>query len=216
MNAFIRRRRVKQLLVTPVFLAILGFGWGFVWLGYFIPFCMIAGIGIGWFKGRKWCDWYCPRGSFYDALISPLSAQKPIPELFKNLYFRLGVLSILMVIMAVSVILRWPDASKIGMFFVVMLTVTSVLGIILGIIFQQRSWCMICPIGTIIALSSRQRSPLKIDSDLCNECKVCRKVCPVQIKPDQYKSKGVQRITDRDCLKCRQCLSICPQKALSL
>jgi ferredoxin-type protein NapH len=215
-NAFIQKRNLKQLLVSSVFLAILVLGWGFPWLGYFIPLCMIAGMGIGLSRGRRWCDWYCPRGSFYDALIRPFSPQRPIPGIFRSIYFRSVILILLMIIMLANVILRWPDAHKIGLFFIIMLTTTSVLGIILGLIFQHRCWCVICPIGTIVNFTSRPKRGLTIDSGLCIECKNCRQVCPVQIKPDQYKSQGLQKIGDRDCLKCRCCVSVCPKMALSL
>lgn len=215
-NPSIQKRKLKQLLVAPVFLAILSLGWRLPWLGYFIPFCMVVGVGSGFFKGRKWCDWYCPRGSFYDSLVGLASPQKTIPGLFRNIYFRSGILLVLMAIMAVNIISLWPDARKIGMFFVVMLTVTSVLGIILGLIWQQRSWCMVCPIGTIINLTGASKRRLMINSELCIGCKACRDVCPVQIKPDQYKTQGWQSVGDRDCLQCGLCVSACPKKALSL
>lgn len=215
-NPFVQKRKIKQFLVSLVFIVILGFGWRFFWLGYFIPLCMVVGVGLGFSQGRKWCDWYCPRGSFYDSLINLLSRKRIIPGIFRNIYFRLGVLLVLMIIMMINIILRWPDARKIGMFFVNMLTVTSVLGIILGILLQQRAWCMICPIGTIVNLTSKPKHWLKINSDLCIECKACRKVCPVQIKPDQYKSLGIQKVGDRDCLKCGCCVSVCSRTALIL
>jgi hypothetical protein len=61
---FERKRKIKQFVMAIIFLIILIGGWRYSLLGYFIPLCMLLGMGIGLFKGRKWCDWFCPRGSF--------------------------------------------------------------------------------------------------------------------------------------------------------
>jgi len=71
---FSKKRLAKQWAVTPLFLLILFGGWKYPFLGFFIPLCMLLGIGL--FRGRKWCDWYCPRGSFYDTLGKAGSGDK--------------------------------------------------------------------------------------------------------------------------------------------
>jgi len=207
-------RASRQLINSFIFLAIIAAAWFFPLLGFFIPFCMLLGFASGLFKGRKWCDWYCPRGSFYDVLGRAVNLRKNIPPEFKKTYFRLGVLALLMAVMTVNLILRWPSFEKIGSFFVIMLIATTALGIILALFSHARSWCMICPIGTIINLTGRKGNPLRINSDLCVECKLCSNVCPVQIKPYRYKSNGLQVVSDKDCLSCGACVNICPEKAL--
>ena len=209
-----QKREAKQLLGSIVFIFILLAGWYVPLLGYFIPLCMLSGIGIGLFRGRKWCDWYCPRGSFYDALAGKLSPQRKIPAALRNMYLRIGVLFLLMLIMGFNLFKRWPNPTMIGMFFVIMLSITTVIGVILAIVFHQRSWCLICPIGTAINLIGRNKYPVEIDSSLCVECKLCAKVCPVQIKPYTFKSKGRQAVRDGDCLRCGLCIAVCPKKAL--
>jgi ferredoxin-type protein NapH len=42
---------------------------------------------------------------------------------------------------------------------------------------------------------------------------VCSRVCPMQLKPFEYKEKGV--MGDNDCIKCSTCVAACPKKALS-
>jgi hypothetical protein len=57
----IRKRTFQQLWLWWTFPFILIAGWRYPILGYVIPFCMLAGVGIALFKGRYWCDWLCPR-----------------------------------------------------------------------------------------------------------------------------------------------------------
>lgn len=213
---FEKKRKIRQLIMGIVFLVVLIGGWAYPLLGYFIPLCMLLGIGIGLFKGRNWCDWYCPRGSFFDAVMRPINPKREIPGFFKGLPVRIGILSFLMLMMVVQIIKRWPDPYKIGMFFVVLLTVTTVLGVILAFIFHQRTWCYLCPIGSMANWIGGGRSPLKIDSKLCTECKLCYKVCPIQVAPLGFKRSGLETVKDGDCLKCGLCVLSCPKRALEL
>ena len=215
-KALEKKRMIKQFFMAIIFLVILIGGWHYPLLGYFIPLCMLLGIGLGLFRGRLWCDWLCPRGSFFDSLIKPISPKKKIPKFFKGLPVRIGILSFLMAMMGIQLIKRWPDPYKIGKFFVVLLTITTVLGVILAIFFHQRTWCCFCPIGTMVNWVGMRRYPLKIDSTLCTECKLCYKACPIQIAPFNFKKDGIETIKDGDCLKCGLCVSVCPQKSLAL
>ncbi|OIP37746.1 hypothetical protein AUJ95_07680 [Candidatus Desantisbacteria bacterium CG2_30_40_21] len=213
-ETFVKKRRIRQFVMTIAFLIVLIGGWRYPLLGYFIPFCMLLGIGIGLVKGRKWCDWFCPRGSFCDVLLKPISPSREIPQFFKGLPLRIGVLSFLMAMMTIQIINHWPDPYKIGMFFIILLTVTTIIGLILALIFHQRTWCYLCPIGSMANWVGRKRYPLRIDANRCPECKSCYEICPIQVAPFKFKENGV--VTDGDCLKCGLCVLDCPKKALSL
>jgi len=214
-TTYAKKRMMTQFFMGIVFIAILIGGWRYPLLGFFIPLCMLSGLGIGLYRGRKWCDWYCPRGSFYDAWMKPLSIRKKIPLLFKDMRFRAGALVLLMLMMAVNVAVRWPHADRIGRFFILMLISTTLLGVILAVLFHQRSWCTVCPIGTVIHLIGKRKYPLYIDSKECIVCKACEKVCPTQISPYRFKKEDRQAVLDGDCLKCNLCVAVCPKNALS-
>jgi ferredoxin-type protein NapH len=200
---FLKHRKAKQLLMSIAFVFILTGGWFFPLLGYFIPACMLLGVSIAMKRGRKWCDWYCPRGSFWDYMI-------------KGLPVRIAVLTLLMAMMVIQIAKRWPDPYKIGAFFVAMLTATTLLGIIAAFFFHQRIWCYVCPIGSLSNWVGRNKHMLTINSAQCVECKLCAKVCPVQIRPYTFKTEALQAINDFDCLKCGSCVAVCPKKALSI
>lgn len=207
-------RKLKQLALAFLFLLIIFFGWLFPLLGYFIPLCMLLGLGLGLSRGRKWCDWFCPRGSFYDSLLRFKVAQKKIPALLKRDSFRIFVFVFLLAVMVFNLILRWPDPYKIGRFFVLLLTVTTALGLILTFIFHQRAWCSFCPVGSIIKWMGKKNN-LVINSDDCVECNLCLKVCPMQIKPSSFKIEGRCMVRNNDCLRCNLCIAVCPKQALS-
>jgi len=202
------KRFKKQAIIGFIFLIFLIGGQFYPILGLMIPACMLFGIGIAFSNGRKWCDWYCPRGCFYDSMLKFTSPQRKIPSFFKIMPLRLAILSFLITIMTLQTIKYWPDPVQIGKVFMVILTTTTVIGIILGLIFHQRNWCYLCPIGTMTNLFGKNKYPLKFNSNNCVNCKLCAKACPMQIEPNVSLSD--------DCLKCKTCVNVCPQKALNL
>ncbi|MCX7920191.1 MAG: 4Fe-4S binding protein [bacterium] len=208
------QRKIKQYFMALLFIGMLSAAWIYPVVGYFIPVCMILGIGIALFKGRKWCDWYCPRGSFADTVLKKVSPHKDIPDLVKTTFFRVAIIVVLMSIMTVQIIIRWPNPIAIGMFFVILLTITTFIGVILSFIFHQRTWCSFCPIGSLSSWVGKTKQLNQLNSDVCTSCTLCYKVCPVQIKPYMYKKQGIQNVTNADCLKCNLCISACPKKAI--
>ena len=118
----IRRRRSRQVLFWWILPFILIAGWWIPILGYFIPLCMVAGVGIAVFKGRYWCDWLCPRGSSLDLVLSRVSLKKKIPALFRDMKFRIMVMVVLMTVLATQLPGLWPSVDGMGRVFVVMLS----------------------------------------------------------------------------------------------
>lgn len=211
---FEKRRTIRQIILTIVFVTVLTASWLLPSLGIFITVCMFMGVFLAFWKGRKWCDWYCPRGSFFDCLVKLSSPNENIPPFFKSLPLRIGALIFFMAMMIVQLLIRWPDISSIGLFFVTMLTAVTILSVVLALFFHQRTWCYFCPAGSMSNWIGRNKYPLKIDSKLCVECGLCYKVCPMQIAPYKYKGTGIETVKDGDCIKCALCVNACPAKAL--
>jgi ferredoxin-type protein NapH len=207
-------RRSRQLVMGTSFIALLAAGWVLPLIGYFIPLCMLLGIGVALFRGRTWCNWLCPRGSFADTLLKKVSPGRRIPEAFRSLPLRIGMITFLMAMLAYQVFRLWPDAYAIGGLFVLLLSITTAVGLLLGLILHQRTWCYICPIGTMSSWVGANRRPLAITRESCTSCKLCEKVCPMQLAPHEL--KDVDRMSHRgDCLKCGLCIEACPQHAVA-
>jgi polyferredoxin len=185
-------------------------GWFYPPLGFFLLLCMAGAIGIALFNGRSWCDWMCPRGSFYDLFLKKFSRNTTIPAFLRTKWFRTTILLGLLTALGVQVYMSWGNPEAVGLAFVTVLTVTTTAGIVLGAVFQQRAWCHICPMGTIGNWLSKGKKPLYV-SKKCKDCNLCAKVCPMQLKPYEYKS-GI--MSDDDCIKCNSCVAACPINAL--
>jgi ferredoxin-type protein NapH len=210
--AAVKVRQGKQFIMGIVFTLFLTGGWFFPVIGYFIPVCMIAGIGIAFFRGRQWCNWYCPRGSFADSLMKKISPARPLPQLFRTTGLRVAVLSLLMTVLTFRIAGLWPDPYAIGKFFMVLLTVTTAVGVVLAMVFHHRAWCAICPIGSLSSWVSRNKYPLTVDQDRCIECGACAKICPMQLAPEKLEGMSTQG----DCVKCGLCIAACGKEALTL
>lgn len=206
-----RRSKLQSYTWIGLPLVIVG-GWFYPKLGFFLLLCMIGATAIALYKGRAWCDWMCPRGSFYDIFLQRISRGKEIPEFFRGKGLRLFVMTTLFIVLGSQIYVNWGDINKIGTAMVVMLTVTTSIGIMLGYIYQQRVWCHICPIGTLGNFLAEGKKPLSI-SPACNaSCKLCSKSCPMQLKPYEFKGNGI--MADNDCIKCSACVAACPKNAL--
>lgn len=195
---------------------------GFLAIGMFYPLiglvalvCMFAPVAFSFAKGRYWCGNFCPRGSFYDHVASRFSPQKPIPAFFKSTPFRVFALLFVMGMFGSQMYYAWGSAEAMGAVIIRVIFATTIVGIVLSLLFHQRTWCSFCPMGTISAWVSSARKPMPLlVSEACVGCRLCTKACPLQLRP--YEAKGAREgFTDPDCLKCGRCVKKCPKQALS-
>jgi ferredoxin-type protein NapH len=209
---FKQKRKKLQSYTSVALPVVLIGGWTFPLLGFFLLLCMFGAVGIAFYRGRAWCDWMCPRGSFYDLLLDRLKRSDSIPAVFKTNSFRGIILGLLVTVLGLQIYHAWGDSVAIGRAFVRVLTVTTTAGIVLGAVYKPRAWCQICPMGTLASWLSRgQKQPLHV-TEHCRDCKLCERVCPMQLKPYESKSGYMH---EGDCIKCSSCVAVCPARALS-
>lgn len=62
------------------------------------------------------------------------------------------------------------------------LTVTTVVGTVFGIMYHERIWCMLCPMGTMANWLGRGKMVLKVDN-ACTNCGAGEKVAGCRSTP---------------------------------
>jgi len=209
-----RRRRVRQAILWIGLWAVIVGGFFYPLIGLLVAGCFLGALAVGAFRGRQWCDWTCPRGAFNDFVLAGIRRGREIPAWLRHPGVRIGVLAVMMTVMVTGLVRAGGDLAAIGRVFWTLLTVTTAVGVVLGLAFHQRAWCTICPAGTMASWLGRSRPPrLELDGAACTSCGLCAKACPLDLRP----ADGI-RATGRmsaDCLKCGVCVEACPTAALS-
>ncbi len=216
------RNAIKETVHQWIWLLLLAFcliGLVYPLIGALALICMLAPVIVAFWRGRMWCGNFCPRGSFNDIVLAKFSARGKTPAFLRANWFRIVFLAGLMSTFAFQLTLAWGDPVAIGRVFVRMIIVTTLLTVILGLIYQPRTWCAFCPMGTMAyfvaglkELQPRLR-PIRFNREACINCNLCTKNCPVNIDVLSFKQAGV--VADPNCLKCGVCVAKCPKKALS-
>lgn len=118
-------------------------------LGYLVVAMMAFFLPLAFFKGRFWCWHICPRGAFLDLGMARISPKKPTPVVFSGLWFRWLIFGLFMGFLAYRIVMSGGSLIAIGSIFVSICFLTTIISIILALIFKHRAWCTICPMGTI-------------------------------------------------------------------
>ncbi|AYF54087.1 4Fe-4S binding protein [Clostridium botulinum C] len=164
-------------------------------------------------KGRFWCGNICPRGSFYDNIVKKVSNKRRVPRLLKLKLFRLLVIVFMFYMFGINIYMNWDNIEGVAMVFYKMIIVTTLVGLILSIFYNHRSWCNFCPMGSIAAFISyfkKDRKTLKVNSN-CISCKLCQRKCPMGIVPYDYKGHILKHV---DCIQCGECIKYCPKNSI--
>jgi ferredoxin-type protein NapH len=177
-------------------------------LGYFLLIVFATLIIIAPFRGRWFCGNLCPRGSFVDFWLGPLSRKLPIPPILRSMWIRVPIFILLMGFMAFRIVQTKGVVDKVGMVFVTICLLTTAVAILFGIIIAPRAWCSFCPMGTMQRAVGGNRYQLKVDKERCIDCGKCQKVCPMQLPVNEI-------LNEPDCIKCARCVEVCPKSALS-
>lgn len=126
------RRRTTQWLLAPLVIITIGLGWKYPLVGLIVPTVMLIGIIGGIIRGRYVCGNLCPRGSFLDRMIAPISLKRPIPEFLRKPAFRWIVLAAMMGFMVFRISQNPSDIMHWGRVFWVMCLATTAIGVVLG------------------------------------------------------------------------------------
>lgn len=139
---------IQHVMAWGLPLIVLG-GLAFPRLGLLAGALMVTSLLVATRKGRFWCGWVCPRGSFLDRWLALLSLNRPIPKFLLQSKFRWTVFIVLMTSMIVRIGLAGNNLDRIGGVFVAICLATTMAAVTLGIVYKARTWCTFCPMGTL-------------------------------------------------------------------
>lgn len=205
------RSRLQSLLWVTVPLVIIG-GQFWPYLGFIVPVAMLAGMVGGLFRGRWVCGWLCPRGGFFERVMGRLSLHLGVPRWMRHYALRWALFGGLMGFMVYRLSLHPGSAEHWGSVFVFMCTLTTAIGLLLGILFMPRAWCAVCPVGTFASSVGGRKAPLTIAQG-CRACRVCERICPLGLEICADAPRGV--LQDPDCVRCLECVAACPRGVLA-
>ncbi len=218
---FHRHLEVKRPTFYWIFFAYVILGWFYPVVGWLAFACMVGPVVTSIWRGRFWCGNICPRGNMYDRLISRYSPHRPIPKFLKSFGFRLFMVFFIFVMFGTQMYFAWGDWGAMGRVFWRIIMMTTVVGLVLAFIYAPRSWCNFCPMGSISrwVAPTEKRIPQVFKNihvgDECIQCKMCARVCPMQIEPYQAKGHALGYMHP-DCIKCGNCVAACPKKVVEM
>ena len=110
-------------------------------LGYFLLLVFASLMVIAPFRGRWFCGNLCPRGSFADFWLAPLSRKLKIPPRFRSMWLRIPIFVALMGFMVFRIMQTQGMVDRIGMVFVTLCIITTSIAILFGVVIAPRTWC---------------------------------------------------------------------------
>jgi NAD-dependent dihydropyrimidine dehydrogenase PreA subunit len=202
----------RRWALGTVLIVTIAFGWAFPFIGFTVPLVMMTAIAVSMRRGRQACGHLCPRGSFFDSWFQPFAGGREVPAALRKPVVRWSIFAGLMGFMALQLSRNPTDLAHWGLVFWLACTLTSVIGIALGVRYQARAWCTVCPIGTLTARIGAGKYQLRI-AESCKACGQCERSCPMELSIAAHRASG--ELPHADCIKCSTCSSNCPQQALS-
>lgn len=182
-------------------------------ISFFMPILLLFSII---FTGASWCSFLCYFGAFDALAATGAKKDKPLPKVLSSA-LKYGRPASLLIGVATAALLRLGGATWLTVTIAV--TVFILASFLIMFTISKKYSSMVhctafCPIGLIVNLVGRI-SPwrVKVDTDLCNDCGACEKVCDYRAINRESRQQGK---TNFRCSTCRDCLGRCATKAIYL
>lgn len=98
-------------------------------------------------RGKIHCAKYCPRGSLLGKFLNEISMNNNLPKAMHRKWFKNLLLILMITVFSISLYHAGLNFTRIAFSVFRFMMVSLIIGIIVGIIFKPRSWCIVCPMG---------------------------------------------------------------------
>lgn len=206
-KALLKKRATLQIFLALGFV-ILNIILFFVWpkIAY-LPLIMIPLMIISaFFWSRGFCGWACPRAAFMERFVKPFTFNKPAPK-----WMHLGWVSALIFIVLISRV-TYVGFTKGALAAGFLLCIVPTIGALLLGWYSPKSWCAVCPTGTILKVVDP--GVFRVKKNDCTSCGVCDKACPMGISVSKLPQNSY--INEPNCTQCGLCVAACPKESLEM
>ena len=146
----------KEHWISIVFVFTIAIGGIFVpEIGLALAALMVAAIVMTLKKPRSFCSGVCPRGRSLGSIMHKTSKRQALPQFMLSTKFRRLLCGFTMFCVVGSLVRTGGVIHQVGTVFWVLCVVSLSAGLVMGFFFKPRSWCAICPMGTLQDTISR-------------------------------------------------------------
>lgn len=170
----------------------------------------LSGVFLSFFLGRVYCGWICPINTVMQWVTWAKNRwgikSLPIPSFFTKSWLPLFVLGLFIGVFVFTITFNKS---------LPILPILFILGIVLTFFFPEKLWHgHLCPYGILLSFSTKKAIyGMKIDKDKCNNCGVCKRLCPTN---SIEKTQEHHKINQSLCLVCIKCSDNCRQDAIKV
>ena len=118
-------------------------------IGLVLAGLMIAAIVTTLIRPRSFCSGVCPRGKALGFIMRRNKRRKALPGFMLTVEFRRLLCGSTMFCLIGSLIRTRGSIHGMGIVFWALCGISLSAGLVLGFFFKPRSWCAICPMGTL-------------------------------------------------------------------
>lgn len=196
-----------------------------------VPF-VLTGIIFG----RGFCGWICPFGGLVEAFVTGRKERWKLKMFIKQVTTKGGFqyaglkewvkdtkYGILVALILLSIAFAFPLFCifcpvlwlEVMPIFWGIIAVLVIFAVVLPFMTKRRWWCLICPMGAVLALLNRiSLFRIKMDKEKCTKCLDCVQECRTYAMTPQNVEIG--KCTSADCIRCGRCIEACPEDAVDL
>lgn len=98
-------------------------------------------------EGKVHCQKYCPRGSLLGKFLDKVSMKNNHPKFMTTKQFKNALLILMLTVFSLSMAHTGGDFTKIAFAMFRFMTMSLIIGILMGIFYKPRTWCIVCPMG---------------------------------------------------------------------
>jgi len=124
-------------------------------IGLVLAALMVAAIVMTLRKPRSFCSTVCPRGKALGFIMRRPSKRKALPRFMLSIKFRRLLCGSMMFCVIGSLVRTGGEIRGVGTVFWALCAISLSTGLLMGYFFKPRSWCAICPMGTLQDTISR-------------------------------------------------------------